>query len=776
MQRQTILAMVFLLFSGIAAAEERKFTINGNITDGATGEDLIGATVYVKELKTGTSTNVYGFYSITLPAGDYHLVYSYVGYTQREIPVKLEQNAKMDIALDEGSNELEEVLITAERRDANVSKAEMSVERLSAKTISRIPALMGEVDVIKAIQMLPGVQSTSEGSSGFSVRGGSQDQNLILLDEAAVYNASHLMGFFSVFNNDALSDVKLYKGDIPATFGGRLSSVLDIHSRNGNNQRLSATGGIGLISSRLMIEGPIADERLTFLVSGRRTYADLFLKLSNNEDLKKSQLYFYDMNAKLNYRINDNNRIFVAGYFGQDVMSAAQMMGMKFGNKTATVRWNHTFSPKLFSNFSLIGSFYNYRMETNISALIDEYWKTQLQDYGFKGDFSYQPNPYHHLKFGYHLTYHRFSLGEGGPNSNTSLIQFVPLPSQFAIEHALYLSNESAVGDHLTLKYGLRWGLFQNMSNGEEVKYLTDYQVTDVQQYKNNEIYYHRSHFEPRVGLLYRFNDLHSAKASYTRTAQYIQLASNSTAGSPLDVWFQTSPNIQPQLCDQFTVGYFRNFHNNEWEASAELYYKDLKNVIDFKDHADLMANADLEQEVRFGKGYAYGTEWMLRRNVGKLTGWVSYTWSRSQRKVDEINNGNWYRSPYDKPHSISIVANYELSRKWSLSANWVYATGAPVTLPTGRYMMENQYVPLYSGRNEYRNPDYHRLDVSATLQLSKHKRFNSELNFSVYNAYARKNPWTVYFEENKDAPGTMKAKMIYLFSVVPSITWNFTF
>ncbi|MDR2039509.1 MAG: TonB-dependent receptor [Bacteroidales bacterium] len=773
-----ICQFIFLgLFLTINVHAQKKYTVSGSITDGSNGEDLIGATVSIPGTSTGAVTNAYGFYSISLPEGKYTLRYSFVGYTYKDIPLQLSGDLKMNISLDINETELEEVIISAEAKNINVSKPEMSVERLSSKTIKSIPALMGEVDVIKAVQLLPGVQSTAEGSSGFSVRGGGHDQNLILLDEATVYNASHLMGFFSVFNNDAVSDVKLYKGDIPATFGGRLSSVMDIRSRNGNNQRFSGTGGIGLISSRLTLEGPIGNDQLTFLLSGRRTYADLFLKMSTDKDLRKTKLYFYDMNAKLNYRINDNNRIFLAGYFGKDVLSAAGLAGIEFGNKTLTFRWNHTFSPKLFSNFSLIGSFYDYYMDTNFGSTIDEYWKSQMQDYGFKADLSYHLNPKHHLKFGYNFVFHRFSLGEGGGKSDNSILQKVLFPKEFAAEHAIYIASESSIGDHLTLKYGLRWGLFQNISNGEEIKYLDDYQVTEIKTIEKRKIYHHQNQLEPRVGMLYQFNEKYSLKASYARTVQYIQLASNSTAGSPLDVWFQASPNIKPQLCDQYALGYFRNFSDNAWEASVELYYKNMKNVVDFKDHAELMANEDLEQEVRFGKGYAYGTEFMLRKNSGKLSGWISYTWSHSKRKIDEINNGEWYRSPYDKPHNISLVATYELSHKWTISGNWVYATGNPVTFPTGRYEMENQYVPIYSGRNEYRYPDYHRLDLSVTWNLSKPgSRLKNELNFSIYNAYARKNPWTIYFKQEKEKPDVTYAEMLYLFSIVPSVTWNFTF
>jgi hypothetical protein len=767
--------ILFVLTVFTLPAQEKKFTISGNIKDNSNGEDLIGAEVIISGTRTGTVSNAYGFYSLSLPEGKYTLLFSYIGYLKKEIPVELTSDTKMNIDLKMNARELTEVVVSAEDRNVTITKAEMSVEKLSAKAIKTVPALMGEVDVIKAIQLLPGVQSTSEGSSGFSVRGGGHDQNLILLDEATVYSASHLMGFFSVFNNDAIKDVTLYKGDIPATFGGRLSSLLDIRTKDGNNQRFTGTGGVGLISSRLTLESPLGS-KASGLISGRRTYADVFLLLSSDENLRRSSLYFYDMNAKVNFRINDANRIFLAGYFGRDNFSN-RFAGMNFGNQTVTARWNHIFSPKVFSNFTLIGSFYDYYLKSNLSEQLNQEWKSKMNDYGIKADFSYLPNPTNHLKFGYNFIYHRFTPGEGGGTGSESLLARIAFPKEYAAEHALYLANETTIADKLKLKYGLRYSAFWNISNGEEQEYLENYSVAYTKTSKRGKIYQTQQQLEPRAGITYIISDYHSLKAGYSRTAQYIQLASNSASGSPLDVWFQASQNVKPQLCDQFAIGYFRNLADNEYEASAELYYKDMKNVVDFKDHAELLGNKDIEHELRFGKGYSYGLELMLRKNGGRLNGWVSYTLSGSRRKIDDINNGNEYRSPYDKPHNISIVANYELSPKWMVSANWVYASGTPVTYPTGRFQVENSYVPLYSGRNEYRYPAYHRLDVSATWQLSKPgKRFRHELNVSLYNAYGRKNPWTILFRQENDRPDSSYAEMVYLFTFIPSITWNFTF
>jgi hypothetical protein len=496
--------------------------------------------------------------------------------------------------------------------------------------------------------------------------------------------------------------------------------------------------------------------------------------LSPEENLRNTSLYFYDLNAKLNYRVNDKNRVFLAAYLGRDKFDM-NIAGMDFGNQTITMRWNRLFSPKLFSNFTLIGSAYDYYLRTELTEEIAMDWKSKMQDLGFKGDFSYQPNPNSNIKFGYHLTYHDFMPGKGGGVGAESVITSFSQPKQYSLEHAWYAANENKIGEKLTLKYGLRYTLFQNIGNGEQTYQLENYAVKDSATHNRGAIYHNTGRFEPRFGAVYEFNSANSVKASYSRTAQFVQLASNSAAGSPLDVWFQATPNVKPQLSDQYAVGYFRNFRNNMFETSLEFYYKNMTDVIDFKDHANLMGNSELERELRFGTGRSYGMELMIRKNEGKLNGWVSYTLSRAFRTIDHINDGREYRSPFDKPPNVSVVMNYELSPRWIVSANWVYATGMPVTYPTGRYEIAGRYVPFYSARNEYRYPDYHRLDLSATWSFRRNetRRFNSELNFSLYNAYGRKNPWTVLFDQNE---GVITPQMVYLFSFVPSITYNFTF
>jgi len=750
--------LFFLLLLAVTGlhAQEKNRTISGNIRDAANGEDLIGASIIETGSQRGATTNSYGFYSLSLPKGKHSLTVSYLGYQSKDTVINLISDMRLHINLNSETKQLSEVVVSAEGRNAKVTKSEMSVEKLSAKTIKAAPALLGEVDVLKVIQLLPGVQATSEGSSGFSVRGGGYDQNLILLDDASVYNASHLMGFFSVFNNDAIKDVTLYKGDIPASFGGRLASLLDIRTKDGNSQHFGATGGIGLISSRLTAEGPLGD-KASAIVSFRRTYADLFLKLSKEEAQRKSSLFFYDMNVKVNYRINDNNRIYLAGYFGRDKFGFSNLVGMNFGNKTLTARWNHIFSPKLFSNFTLTGSWYDYYLGSQISDQLGQELKSGLGDYGLKADFNYVPNPSNNIKFGYNFTFHTFHPGDGGGIGSESIVGKVSFPKQYAIENTLYVTNETNIKNKLKLKYGLRYTDFGNVNRGVITR--------------------HHQQFEPRTGVAYIIDDRQSVKASYSRTAQFIQLASNSTAGSPLDLWFPASANVKPQLCDQFALGYFRNFASDTYEFSAEVYYKNMKDVVDFKDHAQLMMSDSIEQQLLFGRGYSYGLELMLRKTAGKFNGWISYSFSKSMRQVNGINQDNWYRSPYDKPVNISALLSYELSAKWSVSACWVYGSGTPVTYPTGRFQVEGNYVPIYSGRNEYRYPAYHRLDLSATWKLSPpNKRFKSEMNFSLYNAYGRKNVWTILFRQEPNNPDMLYADKIYLFRFIPSVTWNFSF
>lgn len=771
---------LFLLFPFISANAQKDkvkpFTISGKISDNNNGESLIGATIYVTELKTGTASDVYGNYSISLKPGSYTLIISYIGYRPETKKITLDKNLTLNAALQLKEENLPEVEILSEKDDKNVKAAEMSVIKMDMKTIEKIPALFGEVDIIKAIQMLPGVQSVSEGSSGFSVRGGASDQNLIMLDEATVYNASHLMGFFSVFNNDAIKDVKLYKGDIPASFGGRLSSVLDIHMNEGNSKGYEINGGIGLIASRLTIEGPILKDRSSFIVSGRRTYADLYLPLSSERALRNNKLYFYDLNAKVNFQIDENNQVFLSGYFGRDVFKN-QFASMQWGNGTGTFRWNHLFTKKLFSNFSVVYSDYRYLLGAGDGGANSFEWDANLRDLGIKADLTDYMNTNNTIKFGASVTYHMIDPGLA-KGVGESVFNSVQVPKNYSLETGIYASNEQHLSSHFIAKYGLRFSMFQNTGPGTVFHYDENYKAIDSSVYRSGVFYHTYTGLEPRLGLLYEFNEKSSIKASYARTYQFLQLAQNTTVGTPLDIWFPASPNVKPQIGDQVALGYFRNFRKNTIETSVEAYYKWMNNVVDFKDFAQLLLNTQLEGEIRAGKAYSYGAEFFIKLNEKKLNGWISYTYSRVFRKIPEINSGNPYPAPYDKPNNLAIVLNYKISKRWMVSANWVYATGAPVTFPTGRAVIDGKVVAIYSDRNAYRYQDYHRLDLSATFSSKQKpgKKFTWDLNFSVYNAYNRHNTWTINFTQDNLQPDITYAEKVYLFGIIPSITFNFHF
>jgi len=767
-----LLSLLVVSFRGSA-----KVTISGYVRDSASGEALLGANVAILESGAGTITNTYGYYALNIDPGFYTLVFTYVGYETQTRPIQLGNDLSIDIDLREYVQELEEVTVTAEAGNANITRLETGSTQLPIQSIRKIPALLGEVDVIKAIQLLPGVAVTSEGSSGFSVRGGSPDQNLILLDEATVYNASHLMGFFSVFNNDAIKDVKLYKGDIPASSGGRLASLLDIRMKDGNNKRFSATGGIGTISSRLTLEGPVFSEKVSFLLSARRTYADLFLPFAKDTAVRDNSLFFYDLNGKLNYTINEKNRIYFSGYYGKDVF-ANDFAGMYFGNRTFTFRWNHLFSKKLFSNFTLVNSHYFYDLGTPEGSTPYFNWLSYLDDYGFKGDFIWYPSPEHTFRYGLSGYYHIIKPGmisvEDMDGNNTES----QLSDNQAIENGLYFSGESKFGERFALRYGLRYSMFYNVGPATVLSYDENYQVVDSTKYGDWDLYNLYHGLEPRLAANFILNDRSSLKASYSRTRQYLQMASNSTAGTPLDIWFPASPNIEPQVSDQVSAGYFRNFLDNKIESSVELYYKKMTNSIDFRDHAQLMLNPRLEGELRIGEATSYGAEFFIEYEISKFSGWISYTYSRTMREIPEINEGIAYPAPYDKPHDLAIVFSYDPTPRIGLAANWIYSTGVPFTLPAGRYEILGNILPVYTGRNEYRFPDYHRLDLSITFR-GKHKpgrRWRGEWNISAYNAYARKNVWTLNFIQDDLDPDRTFAEMTYLFSIIPAITYNFTF
>ena len=771
------------------ANEDGKYSISGHVTD-ENGEALIGATVYIKNSSSGVVSNLYGFYSLKLPPGTYEVVFSYVGYEEIVKTVVLNKDVSENIMLQPETEELEAVEIYARQKDVNVKSISMSSTKLETSTIKKIPVLMGETDVIKSIQLLPGVQTSVEGSSGFYVRGGNADQNLILLDGATVYNAAHLFGFFSVFNGDAIKHVELYKGGIPSEYGGRLSSVLDVRMKEGNTKKIQGEGGIGTISSRFTIDGPIVKDKVSFMISGRRTYADLMLPFASDTIAQKSKVFFYDLNAKINVNISNKDRLFISGYFGRDVNKFGNMFAMNYGNKTGTVRWNHIYNGSLFSNLTYIYSDFDY--DLGVPTGSDGFkWLSNIINHSIKNDYTWYINPENTVKFGFQSTYHVLKPGVSKSIGEESFISAMEFPNSYALENAIFASNEQAITSKLSVMYGLRFSSFHNMGEGTIYDYEKDnetgnYNVTDTSFYKKNDIFNNNYGWEPRLGIRYMINSKNSVKASYNRTYQYLHLASNSTATFPLDMWFMTSPNVKPQKADQVAVGYFRNLFDNMLETSVEVYYKKMYNTIDFKDHAYLVPNQFLEGELRFGKAYSYGAEFMVNKTIGKFTGWISYTYSRTFREVPEVNNGKKYSPPYDKPHNISVVATYDLNDRWSFAANWVYTSANPTSVPVGGYYYGNIWIPEYSERNAVRIPgtDYHRLDVSATYKFKMFKKLDSNLNLSVYNAYNRHNAFAVYFRDKKTAyieeetsdNSRVEVVKLYLFPIVPSLTLNVEF
>lgn len=773
-----ITTIVLLITTGTLFGQSaKKITLSGYITDSKDGESLPGATILIKELNSGTASNNYGYYSISIPSNSYRFIFSYLGYTDKSIELDLRNDTTMNIELVGSIQQLNEVVVTEQAANANITSSQMSVNKISSKTIQSIPALMGEVDLIKALQLLPGVKFVAEGSSGLSVRGGSPDQNLILLDEAIVYNSGHLMGFFSVFNNDAVKSVELFKGDLPSKYGGRLASLIDVRMKDGNTKEFHGNGGIGLISSRLMLEGPIAKNKASFMVAGRRTYADLFLRLSSNEQIRSNILYFYDLNAKVNYNINKNNRVFLSGYMGKDVFKSG-VFGMKWGNSTGTLRWNHIFHEKLFSNFTFVASRFNYDLgipEGNERAFN---WGSSLSDYNLKSDFTWYFNSNNTFTFGISALHHTFFPGTIEGTGEDSFITKYSLPDNYAFESAIYLGNEQKISSLLVLKYGLRISMFNNIGPATIFNYDTEGVAVDSTMYSSGDFFNTYTGFEPRLGIVFILNEISSIKASYSKNIQYMQQAQNSTAGSPLHIWFPASPNILPQTGHQYAVGYFRNFNNGIIETSAEAYYKITNNAIDFRDHADLLLNKHIEGEMLSGKGWSYGIELMVKKTNGKLTGWASYTLSKAIREINGINHNNPYPAPYDRPNDISIVANYNINERISVGGTWVYSTGQPVTFPVGRFEYGNTIIPVYSERNSYRMYDYHRLDLSVTYKgkTKPGKKWHNEFNVSVYNAYNRHNPYMISFVNDANNPDVTYAEMTYLFGIIPSFTYNFKF
>lgn len=776
---------IFLL--GAVWIQAQNVTISGYVKDIENGEALIGVSVYTDAPRYGTVTNAYGFYSLTVPAGKYNLIYSYLGYTQVTNPITVKANVSLNISLSEASQELNEVTVTDKRLDENLKTPEMSVAQLTAKEIKRIPQFLGEVDIIRTLTLLPGISTVGEGANGFNVRGGNVDQNLILIDDAPVFNSSHLFGFFSIFNGDAVKDVKIYKGGMPAQYGGRLSSVLDVRQKDGNNQHFSGTGGIGLLSTRLMLEGPIIKDKMSFMVAGRRSYQDVFFALSTQPELKNTVLYFYDFNAKLNYTINERNKIFISGYYGRDNFGAKDLFNFGWGNGTATVRWNYLINPKLFLNTTFVYSDYNYNIGTPDDDVVPFNWDSRIRNYVGKTAFSYYLNLRHKINFGAEATYYQFDPGIISGAFDATLQQ------EYALEPGVYIEDEWSATEDLTILGGLRYSWFYNLGQRTIQLYgaggqINNNNVVGTETYSNGEIiqkYTGLAGLEPRLAINYRVNELTSLKFSYNRNRQYIHLISNRTTPTPVDVWRPAGRYIDPATVNQLAVGYFRNFSEGMFKLSLESYYKIYENLVDYKNGANLIFEDNIETQLMAGQGRAYGLEFMFEKQLGQVTGWVSYTLSRSELQVNKgltpdewINNGNWYNANYDKTHDISVVITWHINKRWDVSANFAYQTGRPITPPESKAVFENVVYPVTIERNSLRIPDYNRLDIAATWQLKSkpNRKWSHSLNFSVYNVYARKNAYSVFFRQNVDS-GLPEAVRLSIFATaIPSITYNFNF
>jgi hypothetical protein len=786
-----IITLCLILLS-VSAIAQQKFTISGNVKDQKSGEDLIGVSVYVNELKTGTATNAYGYYSLTLPAGKYTLVYTYIGYTNLTKQVDIStQNQRLNVEMAEDKRELQEVVITDDKPTAaNVEQNKMSVVKMDIKQVKKIPLLLGEVDVIKAVQLIPGIQAAGDGNTLFVVRGGNTDHNLIQLDEAVVYNPSHVVGFFSVFNGDAIKDFEIYKGGIPAIYGGRLASVLDVRMKDGNSKTYSASGGIGVLSSRLTVEGPIKKDKSSFMISGRRSYFDLFFPLS--EQTKDVGAFFYDLNVKMNFTLSDKDKIYISGYVGKDKLSVQNLIGLGWGNQTGTIRWNHIFNSKLFSNTSLIVSRYNYNFDLDISPNLNFRRGNHITDYGIKQDFNYFINPKNNIKAGAFFTHHTYAPGTIEPIRNTSIIQSDKLPEKRALDYGAYASHSIKVGSRFTTEYGLRLSVFQNIGAGREFlygsngpnylmdeKYMVASTPIDTITHGSGKVYNTNLNFEPRLNLTYLINSSSSIKASYNRMFQYMHLIQVTAASIGQEFWTPTDAYIKPQVADQIAAGYFKNIKDNIIELSAEVFYKWMNNTVELIDNAQVDFNEAIETQIVSGIGRAYGLELLARKQRGKTTGWVSYSLSKSERKAEGVNNNEWYNFRFDRRHYLTFVVSHDLSKRVSVSANFIYATGDTYTPAVGYYEIDGVRKVDYGKRNSARIPAYNRLDFSLTLgrKIKPGVTYKNESNwvFSVFNVYGQKNPYSISFKENEDT-GKNQAVKTYLFGVVPSVTYNFKF
>jgi len=788
---------VFSFFLCLAAnftpvAAQQNYVVSGSVRDKQTGESLIKAVVRIQELpNAGIISNEYGFYSLSLPKGNYSVVVSQVGYETLVQKIKLDSSITINFSL-QTKNVLKEVVVESSRKNDNLTKAQMGTETINMAAISKVPVIFGEKDLLKTIQLLPGVKSAGEGNSGFFVRGGGADQNLILLDEAPVYNATHLLGFFSTFNSDAIKDATIIKGNSPSQYGGRLSSVLDVKMKEGNNQNYTVNGGIGLISSKMSIEGPLQKNKSSFILSGRRTYADVFLKAT--EKFKDNILYFYDLNAKANYQINAKNKIYVSGYFGRDELGLGQDFGIDWGNKTGTIRWNKIISNKLFLNTSFIYSDYNYNVklkngETNFNI------NSEIKDVNLKQDYTLYTNTQNTLRFGFNTILHNIK-----PSTfSGTVINSVAKTGRNGLENAVYLTNNYKATNQLTIDYGMRLSMYTLMG-GDVYNIYQNGVVSSSIKLAPSSFGKTYANLEPRITTNFRIDDEKSIKAGYARNVQHLHLLSNSVASSPSDQWIGNSYNIKPEIADQISIGYVTKVFKNNFEFTTEAYYKNLQNQIDYKDGAEINTVSDvesvllygigraygLESEINtvsdvesvllYGIGRAYGLELLLKKKEGRLTGWIGYTLSKTERKIEGINGNNWYNARQDRTHDISVVGIYDLNDRWSLSGVFVYNTGDAVTYPTGKYNLQGQTLYQYAARNANRMPAYHRLDFSATYEKNKTKRMHGSWNFSLYNVYGRENAYRISFKDDPNDPTRTQIIRTALFKWVPSVTYQFKF
>jgi hypothetical protein len=783
-KKKCVLAIVIFFLSFLHVLAQDKFTLNGYIKDSLTGETLIGANINVKEEGRGTTSNQYGFFSLTLAKGSYQLVVSYIGYDSRLIDINFEENKTINVLLIPSSSYLNNVTVTTRKRENNVKSAQMGKVDLNINTIKSLPSLFGEVDVLKSLQLLPGVRNAGEGNSGFYVRGGGPDQNLIMLDEAVVYNTGHLFGFFSVFNSDAIKSLSLIKGGMPAQYGGRLSSVIDIAMKDGNMNKTQVDAGIGLIASRIAIQGRIKKNKASYLISARRTYIDLLVKpfIPKSNSFYGSGYYFYDLNAKINYKFSEKDRLYLSGYFGRDKFDfnnakRSFKTDIPWGNSTATLRWNHVFSKKLFSNTSLIYNDYKFDFggsQNDLSLKLS----SGIKDLNAKTDFDFYATPEHKLKFGGQYTFHTFLPSVASGKQDTVIFAPANVQKKYANEFALYLQDDWDVTKRIRLNYGLRYSLFQQV--GRYTAYTQDAygNKLDSVVYGNGDVIKSYGGFEPRVTLRYSINDLSSIKVAVTRNLQYIHLVSNAGTTLPTDIWVPSTYRVKPQIGWQYALGYFRNFNNNVFETSFELYYKNMQNQIEYREGYTPNTLKDPEEDFVFGKGWSYGAELFINKVKGRFTGWVGYTISWTWRRFPDLNNDEKYPSKYDRRHDLSIVGSYELTKKWKFSSVFVFGTGNAISLPERFYFVDGVLTQEFSHINAYRMAPYHRLDLSATYipQHKKQRKYTSNWVFSIYNVYSRLNPYFYYYDQQGSAANgtlTVTAKQVSLFPIIPSVTWN---